>query len=257
MHINKYIKTIESAMRGKTNGGLIYMFPVIILKIAYLVPLMFIWKIITSNGIDAGMGLGQLLSYTYVNAILSDMLVVRTFMTDWNYESKSTALFTHPVPLFGQVIARTIGAWIPAFVLFTLPMAFVAPLLGIQIMPVTLLAFPSLILCISLGFAFEFIFFCLSLKVRNVFWVVLVIRSAIVAIFSGTVIPFKILPFGLDKWIGFQPFGSLGGATLAIYIGTAEPAGTILVQLFWNVIMWAVAIAWFNKSRERMSGLGG
>jgi ABC-2 type transport system permease protein len=61
----------------------------------------------------------------------------------------------------------------------------------------------------------------------------------------------------MDKWMTFQPFGSLGGAPLSLYVGTAEPATVIKTQLFWNVIIWGITIVWFNKSRERMVSFGG
>ena len=257
MFIRKYIKNTQTALMGQTNGGIVYMLPQIVLKIIYLVPLMFIWRVITAGGVDSGMTLGQLLSYTYVNALLTDMLVVKTYMTDWDYDSRATAIFTRPMPVFGQVISRTAGEWVPALAMFSLPMALLAPLLGIQIAPKTLWVLPSLILCASLGFALEFLAFCVILRLRNVSWLVSVIRSAVVSFFSGTVIPFKILPFGLDRWIAYQPFGSLGGATLSLYVGTADPAQIIPVQIFWNVVMWGTAAIWFNKSRERMVSFGG
>ena len=258
-NINKYIMTARTALRGQTNGGVLYLLPQIVLKIAYLVPLMFIWRLITADGAvdDAGMNLTQLLSYTYVNALLTDVLNIKTYMTDWDYDSKSTALFTRPIPVFGQVISRTVGEWVPMLLMFSLPMAIFAPLFGVRIIPATIWALPSLLLCASLGFAMEFCFFCVTLRVRNVSWLTQVIRTAVVSVFSGTVIPFKILPFGLDKWIGYQPFGSLGGAPLSLCVGTAQPARVIPVQIVWNVVFWTVAIMWFNGSRERMVSFGG
>ena len=257
MSIHKYFKTAQTALRGKTNGGIAYMFPQILLKIIYLVPLMFIWRIVTANGVDAGMSLPQLLSYTYVNALLAELLVVDTFISDWDFDFKASALFSRPMSVYGQVISRTVGEWVPALLLFSLPMAFAAPLFGIQILPRTLWVFPSLLLCASLGFAFEFLFFCVTLRLRNVAWLTNVIRHAIVSFFSGTVIPFKILPFSLERWIRFQPFGSLGGAPLSLFAGTAQPLEIILTQLFWNVVIWAAAIAWVKKSQERMVSFGG
>ena len=259
MYINKYFMTARTAFRGLTNGGIIYMFPQIIMKVVYLVPLMFIWRVVMANASSAGAGmtLAQLLSYTYVNALLTDVLIVKTYMSDWDFDSRSTALFTRPMPVFGQVIARTAGEWAPALLLFSAPMAALAPLFGIRIVPRTLWVVPSLILCASLGFAFEFFFFCVTLRLRNVSWLTYVIRSAVVSFFSGTVIPFKLLPFGLDKWIAFQPFGSLGGAPLSLYIGAAEPAAIIPAQLFWNIVVWAAAALWFARSRERMVSFGG
>ena len=260
MYIKKYLMTARTAFRGQTNGGIIYMFPQIIMKVVYLVPLMFIWRVVMASGgaaAGAGMTLEQLLCYTYVNVLLTDVHIVKTYMSDWDFDSKSTALFTRPAPVFGQVIARTVGEWAPALLLFSAPMAALAPLFGIGIVPRTLWVVPSLFLCASLGFAFEFFFFCVTLRLRNVSWLTYVIRSAVVSFFSGTVIPFKLLPFGLDKWIAFQPFGSLGGAPLSLYIGAAEPAAIIPVQLFWNVVVWAVTAVWFDRSRERMVSFGG
>jgi len=257
MFMRKYIKTVQTALRAQTNGGIIYMFPQIITKVIYLVPLMFIWRIVTASGIDAGMTLTQLLSYTYVNALFASIHIVGTFINDWDSAGKCTVLFTRPMPVFGQVISRTVGEWVPELLMFSLPMAALAPLFGIQIIPQTLWVIPSLILCASLGFAFEFLFFCFTLRLRNVVWLMWVIRSAIVSFFSGTVIPFRILPFGMDRWMTFQPFGSLGGAPLSLYVGTAEPMTIIPVQIFWNVVIWSITIVWFNKSRERMVSFGG
>jgi ABC-2 type transport system permease protein len=255
--MKKYIITAQTALRAQTNGGIIYMFPQIITKVIYLVPLMFIWRIITAGGVDAGMTLTQLLSYTYVNALLANILIVSTFINDWDSAGKVIPLFTRPMSVYGQVISRTMGEWIPTLLMFSLPMAVIAPLFGIQIIPQTIWVIPSLILCASLGFAFEFLFFCVTLRLKNVVWLMWVIRSAIVSFFSGTVIPFRILPFGMDKWMVYQPFGSLGGAPLSLYIGSAEPIQIIPVQMFWNVVLWTVTIIWFNKSRERMVSYGG
>jgi len=233
------------------------MFPQIIMKVIYLIPLMFIWRIITASGVEVEMTLTQLLGYTYVNALLTDILIVHTYMNDWDFDSKSTALFTRPMSVYGQVIARTMGEWVPTLLMFSLPMVLLAPLFGIQIIPRTLWVLPSLVLCASLGFAMEFFFFCVTLRLRNVSWLTQVIRSAVTAFFSGTVIPFAILPFGLDRWIAYQPFGSLGGAPLSLYIGTAEPGFIIPVQIFWNIVIWGITVVWFKKSRERMVSFGG
>lgn len=255
--MKKYIKTAQTALCTQTNGGIVYMFPQIIMKVVYLVPLMFIWRIITSSGVDAGMSLAQLLSYTYVNSLLANILIVDTFINDWDSAGKCAILFTRPMSVFGQVISRTVGEWTPTLLMFSLPMAAVAPLFGIQIIPQTLWVIPSVILCASLGFAFEFLFFCVTLRLKNVVWLMWTIRSAVVSFFSGSVIPFKILPFGMDQWMIYQPFGSLGGATLSLYIGSAEPAQIIPIQIFWNVILWTIAVIWFNKSREKMVSFGG
>lgn len=255
--IDKYMATARMAVRGKMGGGVFYMFPNIIMKAVYVVPVMFIWKALAGSGYEAEMSVSQLLSYTYVNALLADMLVVNTCLSAWDYDTRSMEMFTRPLPVFGQVISRTIGEWIPMLLLFTIPMFLAAPLFRIRILPGTLWVIPSLVLSVSLGFAFEFLFYCVTVRLRNVSWPVHVIRSAVTSLFSGTVIPFKILPFGMDRWLSYQPFGSLGGAFLSLYVGSAEASEIIPVQLFWNVVIWIAAAVWFQRSRERMVSFGG
>lgn len=115
----------------------------------------------------------------------------------------------------------------------------------------------SLFLCISLGFAIDILFACLSIKLRNMNWLIDRIRAAIVAILSGTVIPVSLLPLGLAESMKYQPFASLGGATLSIFTGIAEPAGVLRMQAVWNIVLWPAALIIFKKSQEGMVSYGG
>ncbi|MBD5475371.1 MAG: hypothetical protein HDR17_05225 [Lachnospiraceae bacterium] len=257
MMISKYMATARMAVQEKTNGGVLYMFPDMIMKIVYLVPVMFIWRSLAENGYEVELSVSQLMTYTYVNALLTDMMIVNTFLSAWDYDTRSMEMFTRPIPVFGQVIARTVGEWMPMFLLFSLPMFLAASLFKIRVMPETLWVIPSLVLSVSLGFAFEILFYCVTVRLRNVSWLTYVIRNAVVSFFSGTVIPFKILPFGMDRWISYQPFGSLGGAFLSLYVGSAEALEIIPVQFFWNIVTWLAAVIWFRRYRERMVSFGG
>lgn len=253
----KYGMTAVMSVRGRTNGGLVYLIPEIIMRLVYLVPLLFIWRTLAESGTEVEMSVSQLLSYTYVNALAADMMIVNTCLSAWDFDTRSMEMFTRPMSVFGQVIARTVGEWLPMLLLFSLPMLLLAPVFGISVLPKTLWVVPSLFLSVSLGFAFEFIFYCVTVRLRNVSWPTYVIRSAVVSFFSGTVIPFKILPFGMDRWIRYQPFGSLGGAFLALYVGSGDAADILPVQIFWNIVIWTAAVFWFRRSRERMVSFGG
>ncbi len=255
--IRKFGATARIAMQTKTGGGVLYLVPDIVMKVVYLVPLLFIWRTLAEGGYEVEMSVSQLLSYTYVNALFADLTVVSTFLSAWDYDARSMEMFTRPMPVFAQIISRTVGEWMPQLFLFSLPMFLAAPLLGIRVLPQTLWAVPSLVLCASLGFAFEIFFCCITIRLRNVSWPTYLIRSAVVSFFSGTVIPFRILPFGMDRWMQYQPFGSMGGAFLSVYVGSASAAEVIPVQLFWNVAVWTFAAVWFQKSRERMVSFGG
>jgi len=203
------------------------------------------------------MSLEQMLTYAYVSAILADMLVVQTAASGWLSEGVLLRLYGRPLPVFGQLAAQTAGGWIPELLLFSLPMILIAPLFGVNLIPKSPYFLLSLMLCISLGFAIELLFACLSIKLRNMNWLIGRTRMAIIAVFSGTIIPIRLLPFGLAEVMKYQPFASLGGAPLTIFVGAANVPETLLLQTIWNIILWPVALLVWKKSQEGMVSYGG
>lgn len=253
----RYYYTAKLSAIEKTNGGIIYLLPDILIKAFTLIPLVYLWRVVMSSGAEVGMTMSQMMSYTYASALLSEMLVVKTAATGWLSEGTLLKLYGRPLSVLGQLSALTVGRWVPMLLLFSLPMALVAPVFGISLMPESVWFFPSLLLCISLGFAVDCFFACLSIKLRNMSWLIDRIRMAIIALFSGTVIPIRLLPFGLDQWMRFQPFAALGGSPLSIFVGAADVRSTIFMQLVWNVVLWPLALLAFKKSQEGMVSYGG
>lgn len=253
----KYFKTAQMACLEKTNGGVLYLFPDILIKICTLIPLVFLWRVVLSSGVNVGITTSQMLTYTYVSSLLSDMMVVKTAATGWLSEGVLMKLYGRPISVLGQLISQTIGSWLPMLTLFSLPMALIAPLFGVKLIPTSGCFFISLILCISLGFAIDVLFACLSIKLRNISWLISRIRAAIVALLSGTVIPIRLLPLGLSEIMKYQPFASLGGAPLSIFVGAAEPSDVLALQAAWNIVLWPIALLIFKKSQEGMVSYGG
>jgi ABC-2 type transport system permease protein len=255
--MKKYLKTAHMACLEKTNGGVFYLLPDIILKICTLVPLIFLWRVVMSSGVEVGMSMQQMLSYTYVSALLSDMMVVKTAASGWLSEGVLMRLYGRPISVVGQLISQTVGGWVPMLALFSLPMVIFSPLIGVNLRPASLWFFPSLILCISLGFAIDMLFACLSMKLRNVNWLITRIREAAIALLSGTVIPIRFLPLGLSEIMRYQPFACLGGAPLSVFTGAADTASVLWLQIVWNIILWPTALLVFKKSQEGMVSYGG
>ncbi len=255
--LKKYFKTMEMSARNQTNGGILYMLPSFAIRLVYIFPLMILWRTLIDSGVDAGMTLTQMLTYTLIGNLFRDLLNVETQFTDWIMDSPLVTISKRPMTIYGYVAAESLGKAIPGLLFFTIPMLIISPLLGVNTVPMSLWVFPSLVLCISLGFAVEFIFAALLVRMINTSWLIHSIRNAIIWLFSGAVIPFAILPFGLDEIMKYQPFGSLAGAPLSIYAGISEPIETIIIQIVWNLILWPFAVMVFNKSRERMVSHGG
>ena len=166
-------------------------------------------------------------------------------------------LYGRPLPVLGQLISQAIGGWLPTLALFSLPMAFLSPLLGVSLRSASPWFLLSLFLCVSLGFAIDILFACLSIRLRNMNWLISRIRAAIVALLSGTVIPIRFLPPGFREIVQYQPFASLGGAPLSLFVGAADPIGVLWLQAAWNIILWPITLFVFKKSQEGMVSYGG
>lgn len=243
--------------QSATNGGILYLLPNYLIRMIYVIPLLLLWKTLMNSGVETGMTLAQMLTYTYLGAIFSDMLVVYTPASNWLYEGIFISLYQRPLRIFSHLAAQTVGKWMPNLLFFTLPMMVAAPIFGVSFRTESFWFIPSLILCILLGFAVDFIFACLTIRMMNASWLVYVIRTAVVSFLSGSVIPFKILPWGLEKLFQYLPFGSLAAAPLAIYTGLSEPVPLLAAQIFWNAVLWPLAFFVFEKSQERMLSYGG
>ena len=253
----KYIKSAQMSYLEKINGGVFYLLPDILIKICTLIPLIFLWRVVMSSGAEVGMSMRQMLSSTYAGALLSDMMVVKTAASGWLSEGVLMRLYGRPLSVLGQLVSQTMGGWLPMLVLFSLPMAILASLLEVSLRPASPWFLASLLLCISLGFAIDFLFACLSIKLRNMSWLISRIRTAIVSLLSGTVIPISLLPLGISEIMKYQPFACLGGAPLSIFVGAAEPAGVLWMQILWNAILWPSALLIFKKSQEGIVSYGG
>ncbi|MDR2817550.1 MAG: ABC-2 family transporter protein [Oscillospiraceae bacterium] len=253
----KYLKTAQLSAFEKTNGGIVYLLPDVIVKICTLIPLVFLWKVVMSSGAKVDMTTEQMLTYAVLSALLADMLVVKTPASGWLSEGVLLKLYGRPLPVLGQLIALTVGGWVPMLLLFSLPMVILSPLLDVNLVPASPYFLLSFLLCISLGFAVDFLFACLSIKLRNMTWLICRIRAAIVSFFSGTIIPINLLPYGLAEAVKYQPFASLGGAPLSIFVGAANVERTIALQILWNLILWPLALLAFRKSQEGIVSYGG
>ena len=256
------LKTVQMGWRAKANAGLHTMLPEILWRVLSLLPLLLIWQnLLTQNPLTQppapGVTAQQMLAYTLAASLLEPVLSVRTVLSGWMFEGQFLTFYQRPSPLFAEVAALTAGRWLPLLATYSLPVWLLSPLLGISLKPASLWFYPSLLLCISLGFAIDFLFACLTVRLAGMSWLVNSIRHAVTVMLAGSVIPFSLLPWGLGGLLRLQPFASLDGAVLSLLTGIETPQVILPVQLFWNVALWPVAILLFRRSRERMVSYGG
>ena len=110
---------------------------------------------------------------------------------------------------------------------------------------------------ISLGFALDFLYASIVIYVKNAGWTAYVIRQAFADLFSGSIIPFAVFPWGLGRIFKILPLGSVAGAPLSIYTGYDNAWSLMALQLFWNIVIWTITLIAFKKSEERMVSYGG
>jgi ABC-2 type transport system permease protein len=205
--------------------------------------------------------LGALLSYTLIAEVFADQLSPNTEI-EWSLHDGGIATrFLQPLSLVGQFSAQMAGRWVFGFCLFSLPLLLLSPLLGVNPLPASgaaaVLFLLSLLLTVVVGVAFDFIFAALLTYVEGSAYVISRVRQALAVLLSGSVIPLALMPWGLGELLQWSPFASLASAPLRIYTGTGEPLLLIALQVFWSVVLWALANWLWRRSRERLSSYGG
>ncbi|MDL2248342.1 ABC-2 family transporter protein [Tyzzerella sp. OttesenSCG-928-J15] len=255
--MEKLKKTLTMSFSEKVSEGIAYLLPEYIIQLMTMTVLMLVWGVLLDKGADVPMSKEQMLTYTFVSFMLRDFIDMRTELSSWNYEGQLINLYLRPMGVFPQVICQTLGKLLPKLLVFSLPLFFIAPLFGINTVPESPLFFLSLALSISAGFAIDFLFACLCIKLMNINWLIITIRRSVTNIFSGAVIPFAMLPFGLDKILPWQPFGVLANAPLSIFVGSQQAAEFIIAQIVWNIVLWPLAVYVWQRSREGLVSFGG
>ena len=250
--------TLFMSAKGKLNGGIAALFAGYLLRISYLLPMVFLWRTLAAGGADlGGFTLSQLLTYTCISVIFRSLLNVHSGWVTWHYEGQLIDLYRRPQSILSQFIIVTVGAWLPELLLFSLPLILILPLFGVNVIPASAWFWCSLALSISLGFAVDIFFSCFFIHLKNAVWLAYTMRNAITLLLSGAVIPFDLLPWGMGRIFKLLPFGSLAAAPLSIFVGTSKPPEILFFQIFWNLVLWPLAAIVFAKSRERLVSYGG
>ncbi len=244
------------------DGGVLYVLSGYALRLFKLVVLVLIWRSLFAGGADTGgMTVGQVLTYSLLSAVFTDQLNVVTPASMSFWEGSLVNRYQRPLAVLPQIMAETVGRWLPTLIICTLPTVALAVALGVPPGPTSALHgslfVVSLGLAMSLGFALDFLFTALAVRLKDAGWLAHTIRNAITNLFSGAVIPFALLPWGLGGVLEWLPFGSVAGAPLSIYVGVGEPGRLLALQALWNLALWPLALLAFRKSAERMVSFGG
>jgi ABC-2 type transport system permease protein len=260
--LHAHLATARLCATQTFSGGVLYVLGNWILRAIATLVLLAVWRALLADGADTG-GLtpAQVLTYLLLSAILAEQLNIVSPASTAFWEGTLANRYTRPLGIVRQLVAETMGRWLPHLAFFSLPMWLLAGPLGVSLLPASpaaVLHFAlSLGLAIGLGFALDLLFAALALHIPNAGWMALYIRNAFFTLFSGALIPFALLPWGLGAVLELLPFGSLASAPLTMFTGMADPLRTLLLQAGWNVVLWPLALWVWRRSVERMVAYGG
>jgi len=256
--MKRYLATSKMCLVEKSYFGLAELAGQYLMRAAAMGALLMIWRSLSLQGADMeGLTLGQLYVYTVLSTVLAPMLDVRTPASDWLHDGTMLSMYQRPSSVFGQLIAHTVGGWATQLALLSAPAFIIAILCGVDMTPRSLWFLPSLVLAVSEGFAMDFLFTCLMIRLRSLAWPVHSLRESLTALFTGALIPFSALPWGIGRFLALTPFGTLAGAPLSLYTGLGDAWSILAAQVLWNLVLWPLAVWGFSKSRERMVSYGG
>ena len=261
IHGRKYLKTAAMSATSIVGDSPLFMLDYL-LRVLRVLVLLSLWRVVLgANGQAAGLTLGALLTYTLIAETFADPLNTRTNLDTALWEGSIATRFLRPMSMYGQFIAETVGRWVFGFVVFSLPLLCVAPLLGVNPLPASstnaVLFILSLGLGVSVGLAIEFIFAAIIVRMDSSVWAVDRMRAAISTLLSGALIPLSLLPWNLGDVFGWLPFAAMASAPLRIYTGTGDPRMLLATQLGWSVVLWPIANWSWRVNRQRLVSYGG
>lgn len=253
-----FFATARLCLRNRSEFGLMNTLGEYLIKLVAVLAQCVVWRAILPEGAAVdGMTRRSMTVYIVASSALAPLLDVRTPASSWLHDGTMLGLFQRPHSVYAQLAAHTAGAWALPLALYGLPLLAIAALLGYPPVPASPWFFPSLALCVCQGFAVDYLFACLMIRMNNAEWAMESLRGAVAALLTGSLIPFAALPWGLGRWLELSPLGTLAGAPLALLTGLGEPVRLISAQIFWNLTLWPMALWAFRASRERMVSFGG
>ncbi|MBV9326868.1 MAG: ABC-2 family transporter protein [Chloroflexi bacterium] len=257
---NAYLKTASMAAAATTDHpGFLLTYALRLLRVLVLLAL---WRYVLVDRVNSGpLSLAGVLTYTLIAEVFAEQLNVRTSLNLAFWEGTLVIRFLRPMGLVRQLSAEMVGPWCIDFVLFSLPLLAMAPLLGVDPRPVSpglgALFVVSLALAILVGLAMELITGAVIVGLDQPVWLIEWIRTAIALLLSGALLPLAYYPWGLGELFAWLPFAAMAWAPLAIYTAAGNPLTLLASQLVWLAVLWPFGVWLWDANREKLVSHGG
>jgi ABC-2 type transport system permease protein len=260
--LRKYWKTAELEATGSMGDDPMF-FIQYIFRLLRVIVLLSVWRIIFEKSPHhTEMSLAAVLTYTLIAEVFHEQLNPQTGLAWDVLRGRTTTAFLQPISLVEQFSSKMVGRWLSSVALFSVPLILLSPLLEVNAAPASpiglLLFVISLVLCVLIGVALDFIITALGMAYfEQTIYAVERVRTALTLLLSGALIPLAFMPWGLGEILQWLPFASTASAPLQIYIGAGNPWFLLALQLGWALVLWPISHWLWESNREKLVSFGG
>lgn len=226
----------------------------------------FVWKAIyNGQNIFNGITYGQMMTYIVLARILFQMFSygANTNIAKIIRNGDISIELIRPMSFFKMQLGIRFGHWVIEFLITGVAMAIVGAIFLDFALPISIGHFVlfviSIFLAVILGFVIEFIcgiviFYTVSA------WGIQCFKQAIIAFFSGSVVPIEFMPTALANFTNALPFKSMVSFPIMIYLGNISANEIIMgfaTQIAWIVGLIIFANIFFKIAIRKVIIAGG
>ncbi|MCX7774061.1 MAG: ABC-2 family transporter protein [Clostridia bacterium] len=226
----------------------------------------FLWRMMyTGKSVIGGMTFGMMLTYYIVCAFIERLEQSNGMVWDMAgeiREGKFSKYLVKPVSPLGHFVFTSLAKSL--YILFITIVAvgiialiyskeFVPPVLSINLLYAVIITLLGLVFIILLNYLTAL----LAFKYTDITgWHL--IKSNMVDFLSGALLPLSLLPLWMQGIMKFFPFYYMQYIPASLYLGlkTDEAILGIVILVIWNLFLWFLAEAAYNRFRRLYEGVG-
>ena len=267
MSLRKYLTLTRAGMIESLQFRLSFIV-MVIGNLLYLIIVYFLWKAIyASAGTDVvnGMTFSDTLIYLVLaTALFNFMEMYTVWEIGRNIQSGKIVLdLLKPMEYRKYLFWSYSGTFVMQFFLTFLPTFIAVSVVtkGAVPMGVNLPLFAvSVVMAVSINYSIDFLVGTICLYTKSI-WGINIMKQVIVLLLSGATIPLAFFPETLRNIVYYLPFQSIYNAPLSILLkgnSDLKDAGvTLLMQLFWCIIMTVLSKLFWKASLKQITVNGG
>ncbi len=235
-------------------------------SVGYAVLMIFVWSVLFASSGKSQIGgftLEGIYAYFFLFTAYFGMSQSNISNTMQNniLQGTITLSMTRPVNYVTQLLLGSLGRWVVATALLSLPMILIAVI--IAHVPISLYGVALSMASIALGFAvyglISFLIGTVAIFITYIYGIRYV-SSMLIYLAAGGVLPLSMFPQYIANFMYSLPFQTMGYLPVSILLGTATPSA--IINGFTIGIIWAIALAifaffWWKKVKGRVSSVGG